>query len=92
MTDAYVVVAVLGIIVVLIINYFIAQKGEYVAELKGYGKEIKAFSMCFWFGILGFIYVAALPDQIQQEQNLKIIKLLKKINVENNQNTDSNSN
>lgn len=90
MNDGYVVGFVIGIIIVMIINLLVAQKGEYVAELKGYGKEAKAFSMCFWFGILGFVYVASLPDQIQQEQNLKIIKLLKKINTENSQNTNSN--
>jgi len=32
--------------------------------------------MCFWLGIIGCIYVAALPDKIQQKQNQKIIDLL----------------
>ena len=88
MNDGYVIGFVLGTILALIINYFIAKKGEYVAQLKGYDTEVKAFAMCFWLGIVGWIYVAALPDQIQQEQNLKIIKLLKKINNDQHQNID----
>ena len=32
--------------------------------------------MCFWLGIIGCVYVAALPDKIQQQQNQKMIELL----------------
>ena len=54
-------------IIYLLINFFVAKQGEYAAGLKGYGKEAAAFGMCFWLGIVGLIYVATLPDRVQQE-------------------------
>lgn len=69
-----------GIIVLAV--YFIlcaifASKMQSVAALKGYGIDAHAWAMCFWLGILGGIYVIALPDLIQQKQNQQLIELLK---------------
>lgn len=67
---------ILVIVIYLIIGLIIGRMMENVAADKGYGTEAHAFAMCFWLGVIGCIYVAALPDKIQQEQNQKIIKLL----------------
>lgn len=69
----------LTIAVYLVIGYIIGKKMENVATEKGYGTEAHAFAMCFWLGIIGCIYVAALPDKIQQNQNQQIIELLKEM-------------
>jgi len=66
----------LVLIVVFAVNYVVATKMENAAALKGYGKDVNAFAMCFWLGIIGCVYVAALPDKIQQQQNQKMIELL----------------
>lgn len=67
---------ILIIAVYLIIGFIIGKMMENAAADKGYGTEAHAFAMCFWLGIIGCIYVAALPDKIQQKQNQKIIELL----------------
>ncbi|WP_287552223.1 hypothetical protein [Dialister sp.] len=64
-----------AIVVVAIINVFIAQMMSFAASEKGYdSSESHAFLMCFFFGIFGCIYVAALPDKVSHEQNGKIVK------------------
>lgn len=67
------------IAIYLIIGYIIGKKMENAATEKGYGTEAHVFAMCFWLGIIGCIYVAALPDKIQQNQNQQIIELLKEM-------------
>ena len=62
--------------IVVAIQYTIATFMQKAATQKGYGVEAHAFAMCFWLGVIGCIYVAALPDKIQQKQNQKIIELL----------------
>ena len=49
--------------VCFMVNYIIASKFEEVAHLKGYDKDIHSFAMCFWLGIIGCLYVIALPDR-----------------------------
>lgn len=66
----------LVVVIYLIFCFIIGRMMENVAADKGYGTEAHAFAMCFWLGIIGCIYVAALPDKIQQKQNQKIIELL----------------
>lgn len=66
---------ILALIIGLIINVAVATLMSNVAVLKGYGTEVHAFAACFWLGILGCIYVAALPDKIIQSQNQRIIEL-----------------
>lgn len=47
------------------------------AAMKGHGDKAHAWAMCFWLGLIGGIYVIALPDLIQQNQNQQIIELSK---------------
>lgn len=48
--------------VVLVIQYIVAKKFELIAFEKGYDKSVHSFAMCFWLGIVGYLYVIALPD------------------------------
>ena len=57
----------LGLALPIILNCIIAKKFEKIAFQKGYTKSIHSFAMCFWFGIVGYIYVAALPNLAQQK-------------------------
>ena len=75
-------------VLIILAVYFVicaifASKMQSVAALKGYGIDAHAWAMCFWLGILGGIYVIALPDLIQQKQNQKLIELLKEKSGEN---------
>ena len=65
----YVAFFLIAIIVGIIIRYIIAKKFENVAKLKGYGSEMHSFAMCFWLGIIGCIYVAALPKINTKEES-----------------------
>lgn len=64
-------------ILVVIIQVIYACHMKKVATLKGYGDDSHAWAMCFWLGILGGLYVAALPDLIQQSQNQQILDVIK---------------
>lgn len=50
------------IAIALIINCVFAKKFEEIAFQKGYDESIHSFAMCFWLGIVGYLYVIALPD------------------------------
>lgn len=50
------------IVVVLFINYIVAKKFEKIAFQKGYDDSIHSFAMCFWLGLIGYLYVIALPN------------------------------
>ncbi len=71
----------IGIIVMIMIGLVVqaifATLMNKAAVRKGYGDDAHAWAMCFWLGIIGGIYVIALPDLIQQNQNQQIIELLK---------------
>ena len=58
-----IVLVFLGIITIISLNYVISKKFEKIAFAKGYGAEIHAFALCFWLGIIGYIYVCALPNK-----------------------------
>lgn len=47
---------------IIYVNYIVAKKFEEIAIQKGYDSEIHSFAMCFWLGIVGYLYVIALPD------------------------------
>lgn len=72
------IVTLLLIVAYFIINFIIARMMENAAAMKGHGTEVHAFAACFWLGIIGCIYVAALPDKIMQGQKQQIIELLQK--------------
>ena len=58
-------------ILILIIWIFAASKMCDAAELKGYNSKTEhIFAICFCFGIIGCLYVVALPD-------LRLQKILK---------------
>lgn len=78
-------IILIAAVVIIGVDVIVAQMMQDVAALKGYGKEVHAFAMCFWLGIIGYIYVAALPDKIQQEQNQKIIELMSIKNSDNHE-------
>ncbi len=45
------------------INLVVALKFEKIAFAKGYDTSIHSFAMCFWLGIVGYLYVIALPNK-----------------------------
>ena len=66
---AFVYIAIF--VVFIIINYFMALRMQDVVEKKGY-TDLRVVAMCFWLGIIGYLYVIALPD-------MKVRRLLKAI-------------
>lgn len=64
---------------ILLVQFIFANFMRKVAVRKGYGNDVHAWAMCFWLGIIGGIYVIALPDLIQQNQNQQTIEILKEI-------------
>lgn len=72
----FVVFAILCVI--FVISLFIADLMVNSAVMKGYNPdEMHIFAICFFLGIIGYIYVLSLPDKITQQQNKEIIELLK---------------
>ncbi len=63
-------------IIYIVWNLITAKTMERIARLKGYGEEFNCFMMCFWLGVVGCLYVIALPDLKQREQLDKLINLL----------------
>lgn len=53
---------IVAIAVVILINVLISLMFKHVAVMKGH-REIRYFWMPFFFGIVGYILVAALPDR-----------------------------
>ena len=74
-------------VIYLVINFILATFMQKAAHGKGYTDDAHAFAMVFWFGIIGCLYVIALPDQRLHWQNEKIIELLS--NKHNNENSDN---
>lgn len=75
----------IGLVMVIAINYIIAKKFEGIAQAKGYYKPaVNAFAICFWLGIVGYLYIIALPnktlDVMQLNHQKKIIEFLENIN------------
>ncbi len=73
-----IILSLLIICLPLIINIIIAKQGVKAAKAKGHGNEAHAFAMCFWLGIIGFVYVCALPDLVARQQRAEIIEALNK--------------
>ena len=70
--------AIIGGLIYL--NHRIAKKFEQIVFAKGYGTELKAYYMCFWLGIVGYLYVILLPnaklDNIELKQQKRILEML----------------
>lgn len=56
------VLPLLLLLLLLFINYLVARKFEKIAFQKGYDTTIHSLAMCFWLGIVGYLYVIALPE------------------------------
>lgn len=54
-------VSVIIFIVLVLVNYNMAQNMQSIVEKKGY-TDVRVVAMCFWLGIIGYLYVIALPD------------------------------
>ena len=54
------------LVVALYISAIVASKFEQIAIQKGYDSSIHSFAMCFWLGVVGYLYVIALPDKSVQ--------------------------
>lgn len=67
---------ILVILIGICINAYLASLMKKAGIAKGYGEDAHIWAICFWLGIMGYLYVIALPDKIQQSQNQKIIELL----------------
>ena len=78
------------LIVLMVINGVVASHMELIAVEKGYDKKAHAFWMCFWFGPIGWIYVAMLPDKVcrmqQKVQNEVILHIAETISKKNDKN------
>ena len=81
----------------LYINHKIAKAFEQIVFAKGYGTELNAYYMCFWLGIVGYLYVIALPnkrlDNLTLKQHKKMLELLNNSPSTSNvfENTDEES-
>ena len=65
----------IALIIIVAINLYFASLMNNVAISKGYKKSY-AFLTVFLFGIVGMLYVIALPDLCAREQREDIIQLL----------------
>ena len=54
---------ILGVIVVLLISFFVSNEFYKVAVMKGYD-EGKYLWIPFFFGVAGYLLVVALPDRV----------------------------
>lgn len=73
---------VVVLIVLLVINFIGASYMKDAAYAKGYDDSAHAFATCFWLGIIGYLYVIALPDIEARRKQDAIIELLSQNAVE----------
>lgn len=60
--SGFVVGYIIGIILVFLLQHYIAKQFQSVAYEKGYS-ESKFYHLCFWLGLPGYLLVIALPDR-----------------------------
>ncbi|MBE6695117.1 MAG: hypothetical protein E7587_01550 [Ruminococcaceae bacterium] len=56
-----IIIYMLFLALLFFIQYKVAKMFEAIAFDKGYDKKAHPFALCFWLGIIGYIYVAAMP-------------------------------
>ena len=65
------------LVLYIIIQYNVSKLFEKIAFDKGYDESAHPFAMCFWLGIVGYIYVAAMPkltaDEIAKKRKISNI-------------------
>lgn len=67
----------------LYVKVVVALKFKLISIQKGYdNKNLHVFTMCFFLGIVGYLYVIALPDLKKEERLLRSIKTLEKAQSE----------
>lgn len=66
-------VTIIVAIISIAVHAYCAYLMQHSMILKGYGKDLHAWAICFWLGILGYFYLLSLPDKIQQSQNQQMI-------------------
>ena len=60
--EIWLIILCLSIIPTLVIDFIVAMKFQDITYQKGYDRSMHSFTMCFWLGIIGYLYVIALPD------------------------------
>lgn len=60
-SNLYIVLIFIGAIALLVCDFVIASKFDSIAKLKGHSENY--FAYCFFFGIVGWLMVVALPDK-----------------------------
>ena len=68
-----IVVYVSILILFVAINYMMAQRMQSVVEQKGH-HNVRVVALCFWLGVVGYLYVIALPD-LEERRLLKHIAI-----------------
>lgn len=81
-----IILIIFPLLVMLVINYIISSKMQEIAVSKGH-QGSTAFHMCFWLGVVGYFYVVALPDLVQQNNQKTIISLLSTSEDKNSEST-----
>lgn len=67
---------IIVLIAAIIIDFILAKFMVSAAEMKGHGPEAHVFAMVFWLGLLGCLYVIALPDLNLRKQNEEVLARL----------------
>lgn len=80
--DQFVGFFILFAIVAIVIRVIIASSFANIAEEKGHERG-KAFWLCFLFGIIGWLYVVALPNNKTDKDIRSIKAALDEINIRN---------
>ena len=60
--EGLIVLYLILVVIFLVIQYIVAKKFEKIAFQKGYDESVHSCAMCFWLGIVGYLYVVALPN------------------------------
>lgn len=66
----------LSIMILLVYRGIFAVFMNKAALAKGYGEEAHAIALCLLFGVMGCLYIIALPDKKLKAQNDEMIQLL----------------
>ena len=67
------------ILAYLALCYYVATLLKKVADLKGYDSSYHIFAIGFWLGIIGWMYVALLPDLVERRKKEELLEVQKKL-------------
>ena len=77
------------ILAYLALCYYVATLLKKVADLKGYDSSYHIFAIGFWLGIIGWMYVALLPDLVERRKKEELLEIQKKLSLGLNPNVAS---